>query len=164
MKKQFIENETENVGNRSPDKEGKPKLGVLPAGTIVYKKCISGDGSNSRQVIVKMITMADGVVPLSERTKFKLMGDWNPAPERRRKCRVPKAYVAAIYEITSSREMKSSKLKTAIPFMVRHRSNGFTYKVGETVKCKEPFCSNKKIICASGIHVYRTWAEAINHY
>lgn len=61
MKKQFIENETENVGNRSPSNPDKgPKIGVLPAGTIVYKKCRKPNtsyGDTSRNVIVKMISV-----------------------------------------------------------------------------------------------------------
>ena len=43
------------------------------------------------------------------------------------------------------------------------RSPGFIYRVGETVRPREPFCEDRWQECASGIHFYITREEAESH-
>lgn len=69
-----------------------------------------------------------------------------------RKCRCEEANVLAIYDGDKGVQEGKSQF-----------DSGFIYRVGETVRCKEPFCEDRFEECASGIHFFITRAEAENY-
>lgn len=135
---------TDNVGNDN---------GIIPAGTIVYKKCRSAENATShdgpRRVIVKLIVLEEGIVPISARRSGAS-----------RKCRIPKGYVSEIFVCADSRLYQRGSRRT-VAYSIKDRK--FRYKVGSIVTPKQKFNKDPEIECTSGIHVYRTLQEAIDH-
>ena len=72
-----------------------------------------------------------------------------------RKCRADKAKVVAFYTL----EGKKIEVEKA----VSSHNNNFIYKVGETVTPEEPFDEDRWNECASGIHFFMSFQEAVNY-
>ena len=85
--------------------------------------------------------------------KLKIPADAKRSSATTRKCRCDKAVVLA-YESFNGEEIN----KEAPIFSMY--DNNFTYKVGDTIRPKEPFNNNRFAECASGIHFFIDRVEA----
>lgn len=144
---EMAQNRTINIGNDT---------GVIPKGTIVWKKCFvvermkcscgcDGTEDISNHVVVKLEVLAAGIVPYESRCLSNQYDE--------RKCRVPKAKVLGIYTMRSGSTF--SRHKKAFS---SHDEN-FVYQVGRIVK-PDRWDNSPGNVCTGGIHVFRTRAEA----
>ena len=74
-----------------------------------------------------------------------------------RKCRADKAIVTAIEGIGFDYSEKSCGV------VYSQHDASFTYRVGDTLTPREPFCDDRWQECASGIHFFITRYEAENY-
>mgnify|MGYP006370450787 CR=1 FL=1 len=123
----------------------KLRDGVIPRGTTVWKKLRDS-------TIAELIVLEDGLIPESSRlqiqSKTKLMAGGNY-----RKCRVPAAYVVALYP---------SSWNTSCTPITEGRSDydyNFVYKLNEVVRPRE-YDTSEFIVCTNGLHVFLTRGEA----
>ena len=86
--------------------------------------------------------------------KLKITADAKRSSATTRKCRCDKAVVLAAYEYFNGEEINK---ETPIFSMY---DNNFTYKVGDTIRPKEPFNDDRFMECASGIHFFIDRVEA----
>ena len=72
-----------------------------------------------------------------------------------RKCRCDKAQVLAIENLDGT---QSSKTEVFSGY-----DKNFSYRVGETVTSKDPFCDDRWFECSSGIHFFINRQEAVEY-
>lgn len=133
------------------------KTGVIPVGTVVWKKAYSADWATmpNRYVdgvyLVKMVVLKDGVVPYAACTNDI---------RANRKCRAPSVCVLGVYKYDSA----TGKLKDADPTVrvVSAHDWSTEWKPGTIVESGY-WADDPDITCTSGIHFYRTLREAKRH-
>ncbi|MBE6069663.1 MAG: pentapeptide repeat-containing protein [Clostridium lundense] len=88
--------------------------------------------------------------------KLQITEDAKRSSATTRKCRCNKAVVLGIYDFEHN-ELPSDTIAYS------RWDLGFTYKVGETVEPTEPFEEDRWLECASGIHFFMTFDEAVKY-
>jgi hypothetical protein len=148
----------ENIGNLS---------GVIPAGTIVYKKVrvradtkksVMYDDQPNVKAIAKLLVTEDGVVPLDA---SRTLPDRPLHSSDLRKCRVRAAKVLSIRVVGRTYGNVKKRNRTKAYSL---RDSTFEYHVGREVRSKLEFDADREQTCRSGIHVYRTYREALVHF
>ena len=103
---------------------------------------------------------ADGIINDDYETdvivKLQITEDAKRSSATTRKCRCSKAVVLGFYDIDHNR------LPDDIMVESKYASS-FMYKVGEIIEPREPYEENRWIECASGIHFFMTFDEAVNY-
>ena len=132
------------------------RKGVIPAGTVVWKKVrlyVGGSGCWNDNAIVKMIVLEDGIIPTEyRRAKASCFG---------RKCRIPKAYVVSA-EPCNPQTSTDLHYKSDYKTWVNGVCAGVDYTPG-TVVVPDHFDNNPKEVCRGGIHCFTTRQEAENY-
>ena len=103
---------------------------------------------------------ADGIINDDYETnvivKLQITEDAKRSSATTRKCRCSKAVVLGFYDLDHNR------LPDDIMVESKYASS-FMYKVGEIIEPREPYEENRWIECASGIHFFMTFDEAVNY-
>ena len=102
---------------------------------------------------------ADGVVNCSYKdviVKLQITEDAKRSSATTRKCRCSKAVVLGFYDLDHN------ELPNDITVESKYTSS-FKYVVGETIEPLEPYEENRWIECASGIHFFMTFDEAVKY-
>ena len=88
--------------------------------------------------------------------KLQITEDAKRSSATTRKCRCSKAVVLGFYDLDHN------ELPNDITVESKYTSS-FKYVVGETIEPLEPYEENRWIECASGIHFFMTFDEAVNY-
>lgn len=115
--------------------------GVIPVGSVVYKKC-NGNRQDSG-VVVKLKVLEEGIVPHNGRISCYKHGRWCDVL----KGKVPKAKVLSIDGYT-----------TPGISAVSDYNPRFVYAVGTVVETQ--FNADLEVPCGEGIHVVETESDA----
>jgi hypothetical protein len=126
----------------------KSELIVTKKKMVVYKKVYKHEKDWGRLPLIAMLE-------IPKRTACHMTNY---------KCRASRAKVLEIrtYSRTNWYPRMGYELKEHRKVAYSAFSKSFKYKVGEVVRPKRRF-SRSLIVCASGIHFYRTIEEAVNH-